>query len=416
MRQGQQLSADITTLQDADGLPDDASGFSYQWQRSQTDDNFADIENATEQTYTVAMADVGQRLQVVVGYTDNNGADETLTAATVSAAASNATDPVIEDANIVDGTEGDDPLLQGAAGSQRINGLGGDDFLLGRAGADILDGGAGVDWAVYPSGFEIEIDLETGTATGGTAEGDVLISIENILGGTGDDRFTGNNKDNLLRGQTGNDTLDGGADNDFLRGDTDDDSLIGGHGDDILNGGSGNDLFRFRPDNGSDRITDFGSGDDRLQFELGLFADLEAVIAAASNTDDGNLEIKLSDTDTLTLAGVTLTAETVTTLDLNGNDTTTPPADANSASDAPAFELDGLSIDEAAITRLADWEAVNLPAPVEPQVPPSADADSLSVGSANRALPLADLLEPTLALVWLMPTWKAIPVCDSNRR
>ena len=404
VRQDQELSADRTALQDADGLPDNAEGYRYQWQRTEADGTFADIGDATEQTYTVAAADVGQRLQVVVGYTDNNGADETLSAATVSPAASNANDPVIEDdANIVNGTEGDDTLLEGAAGSQRINGLGGDDFLLGRADADILDGGAGVDWAVYPSGFEIEIDLETGTATGGTAEGDVLISIENILGGTGDDRFTGNNKDNLLRGQTGNDTLDGGAGNDFLRGDPDDDSLIGGHGDDILNGGSGNDLFRFRPDNGSDRITDFGSGDDRLQFELGLFADLEAVRAAARDTDDGNLEITLSETETLTLLGASLaalTAETVTTLDEEGNDTTTPPADASSASDASAFELDALSIDEENLMRLADSEGIHLPAPVEPQAPPSAGEDSLSAGSANRALALADPLgpPPTLAL------------------
>ena len=292
VRQGQQLSADTTALRDADGLPaaDDVDGYRYQWQRTQAGGTFADIEDAIEQTYTVAMADVGQRLQVVVGYTDNNGADETLTAATLSAAVTNANDPFIAAANTVNGTADDDPRLQAAAGSQRLNGLGGGD---------------------------------------------------------------------------------------------------------VLTGGAGNDVFSFARGHGSDRITDFDTSDDRLQFELGLFADLEAVIAAASNTDDGNLEIKLSDTDTLTLAGVTLTAETVTTLDLNGNDTTTPPADANSASDAPAFELDNLSIDEAAMMRLADWEAVNLPAPVEPQVPPSADADSLSVGSANRALALTDPLGPT---------------------
>ena len=118
-----------------------------------------------------------------------------------------------------------------------------------------------------------------------------------------------------------------------------------------------------------------------------------------ANTD--NLEIALSATETLTLEGVNrdvLTAETVTTLDEEGNDTTTPLADVNSDSDAPAFEFDDLLIDEAAITRLADWEAVNLLAPVEPQAPPSAGEDSLSAGSANRALALADPLEPSPAL------------------
>ena len=294
VRQGQELSADTKALRDADGLPDSASGYRYQWQRTGADGTFADIEDATEQTYTVAAADVGQRLQVVVRYTDGNGADESLTAATVSPAASNANDPVIEDdANIMNG-DGNNNQLVGDVGNQRLNGLGGDDILVGYAGADILDGGAG------------------------------------------------------------------------------------------------NDVFSFAPGVGSDRITDFGTGDDRLQFEFGLFANLEAVIAAASNTDDGNLEIALSETETLTLAGVTLaalTADTVTTLDASGNDTTTPPADANSANDAPAFELDDLAIDEESLMRLAASEGMTLP-PSEPQ----------TAQTASEKLALADPLEPPPAL------------------
>ena len=407
VRQGQELSADISALRDADGLPDNAEGYRYQWQRTQTDGIFADIGDATEQTYTVEAADLGQRLQVVVRYTDNNGADETLTAATVSPAVTNANDPVIEDdANIVNGTADDDTRLQAAAGSQRINGLAGDDVLIGGAGADILDGGDGKDTAYYfRDSADIEINLETGTGKGGNAEGDVLINIENIVGGNGNDRLTGNNKDNILNGFWGNDRLDGGEGDDDLDGSVGNDTLNGGSGndrligrddDDILTGGSGNDLFRFRPFDGSDTITDFGTGDDRLQFEFGLFADLEAVRTAATQTDDGNLEITLSETEILTLEGVTLaalTAEAVTTLDREGNDTTTPPADA--ASDAPAFELDDLAIDEEAITRLADQEAVNLPAPVEPQAPPYA-GEKLS--SADQTLALTDPLEPPPAL------------------
>ena len=356
---------------------------------------------------------------MVVRYADGNGADETLTAATVSAAASNADDPVIDDnddANIVDGTEGDDSFLAGLEGSQRINGLGGDDTLVGRAGADILDGGDGTDIAYYFSdSADIEINLETGTGKGGTAEGDVLINIEDIWSGGGNDRLTGNNAENQiftsfgndtldggdgndsLDGSVGDDTLDGGDGNDSLDGSFDDDTLDGGEGNDTLTGGSGNDLFRFEPFDGSDTITDFGTGNNRLEFREGLFADLAAVQAAATQTDDGNLEIKLSTTETLTLEGVSLdalTAETVTTLDEEGNDTTTA-ADANSASDAPAFELYNLSIDEAAMMRLADSEGIHLPAPVEPQAPPSADEDSFS---ADKTLATADPLEPPPAL------------------
>ena len=410
VRQGQQLSADTTALRDADGLPDNAEGYRYQWQRSEADGTFADIENATEQTYTVAMADVGQRLQVVVRYTDNNGADETLTAATVSPAVSNANDPVIDDAtNIVNGTEDDDPFLAGLAGSQRISGFGGDDTLGGRAGADILDGGDGIDTAFYLfDSTGIEINLETGTGKDGDAEGDVLIRIENIQGSNGSDRLTGNNEDNSINGFSGNDTLGGGAGDDELNGEIGDDMLNGGEGDDSLNGGigddvlygqegddrltggSGNDLFRFGRFDGSDTITDFGTGDDRLEFGGGLFANLAAVRAAATQTDDGNLEITLSETETLTLEGVTLaalTADTVTTLDAEGNDTTTPPADANSASDAPAFELDDLLIDEAAITRLAVSEGMTL-------TPPELRAAQ----TASEKLALADPLEPSPAL------------------
>ena len=405
VRQGQQLSADRTALRDADGLPDNAEGYRYQWQRTQADDTFADIEDATEQTYTVAMADVGQRLQVVVSYTDGNGADETLTAATVSAAVSNADDPVIDEANTQTGTAGND-FLRSDAGNQRLNGLGGDDLLRGGAGADILDGGAGVDLARYlfdPA--DIEIDLETGTGTGGQAEGDVLVRIENISGGNGNDRLTGNNTDNRLNGFFGNDILNGGAGNDRLFGGSSDDRLDGGdgndrlegqNGDDILIGGMGNDVFRFQSGfDGSDRITDFGTGNDRLEFGGGLFANLEAVRTAATQTDDGNLEITLSETETLTLEGFTLaalTADTVTTLDAEGNDTTTPPADA--ASDAPAFELDNLSINEEAIMRLAASESMTLPPP-EPQAAQSASEPILP---ADKTLTVADSLEPPPAL------------------
>ena len=389
VRQGQELSADTTALQDADGLPDNAEGYRYQWQRTGADGTFADIEDATEQTYTVVMADVDQRLQVVVGYTDNNGADETLTAATVSAAASNANDPVIEAANIVNGTEGNDQIFR-ESGSQRLNGLGDNDFLGGGAGADILDGGDGRDTAYYfRDSADIEINLETGTGKGGQAEGDVLINIERILSGSGNDRLTGNNKDNTLTGTRGNDSLNGGEGNDELNGNL---------GDDRLTGGTGNDLFRFDPfvgRFGSDTITDFGNGNDRLLFEDGLFADLEAVRTAATQTDDGNLEIALSETETLTLAGVTLaalTVDTVTTLDASGNDTTIP-ADANSsASGEPVGDewmLDALSMDEEAIKRLADSEGRTLPPP-EPQ----------AAQSASEKLALADPLEtpPPMAL------------------
>jgi Ca2+-binding RTX toxin-like protein len=55
------------------------------------------------------------------------------------------------------------------------------------------------------------------TATiGGVAE-DTLRNIENVLGGTGDDRLTGDAAANLLSGGGGNDILDGGAGSDTFQ-------------------------------------------------------------------------------------------------------------------------------------------------------------------------------------------------------
>ena len=48
-------------------------------------------------------------------------------------------------ADLVAGTNGDDPSLRGTSGTNAISGRGGDDQLLGLAGNDLLDGGAGND-------------------------------------------------------------------------------------------------------------------------------------------------------------------------------------------------------------------------------------------------------------------------------
>lgn len=50
-------------------------------------------------------------------------------------------------------------------------------------GADLLDGGAGSDVADYfLSAAAVAIDLAAGTASGGDAEGDTLVSIESVIG------------------------------------------------------------------------------------------------------------------------------------------------------------------------------------------------------------------------------------------
>ena len=67
-RVNQTLSADVTGIADTDGLS--SPGWSYQWVRvdSGTD---SDIPGETGSTYTVAAADVGKKLKVRVGFTDD---------------------------------------------------------------------------------------------------------------------------------------------------------------------------------------------------------------------------------------------------------------------------------------------------------------------------------------------------------
>ena len=68
------LTADITAVSDADGL--DNADFGHQWLA----DN-ADINSATESTYTLADGDAGKQVSVRVTFTDDEGHAESLTSA-----------------------------------------------------------------------------------------------------------------------------------------------------------------------------------------------------------------------------------------------------------------------------------------------------------------------------------------------
>ena len=64
-----------------------------------------------------------------------------------------------------------------------------------------------------------------------------------------------------MSGGKGNDKLYGNAGNDSLVGGAGNDSLWGGFGNDLLYGGTGNDVFIYKPNEGTDTIFDFASGD-----------------------------------------------------------------------------------------------------------------------------------------------------------
>ena len=109
--------------------------------------------------------------------------------------------------------------LVGGSGINRLDGAEGDDVLQGGAGADRLDGGAGSDTAVYHnSNASVTVDLGSGTFTGGHAEGDEIVNVENIEGSDYDDVLTGDSSANRLYGGEGNDMLEGGDGIDRLDG------------------------------------------------------------------------------------------------------------------------------------------------------------------------------------------------------
>ena len=78
---GQELTADVTGIDDDDGLP---SVFEYRWFRVDSDgsSNETEITGETAATYTLADADVGKKVKVKVGFTDDlNGVEERTSAA-----------------------------------------------------------------------------------------------------------------------------------------------------------------------------------------------------------------------------------------------------------------------------------------------------------------------------------------------
>ena len=82
-RVGELLTADVSSIGDADGL--DRAAFAYQWQADSTD-----LPGATGSSYTLAASDEGKAMSVTVSFTDYAGHEEsftsTATAAVVAAA------------------------------------------------------------------------------------------------------------------------------------------------------------------------------------------------------------------------------------------------------------------------------------------------------------------------------------------
>ncbi|RFO97516.1 hypothetical protein DIC66_06485 [Rhodoferax lacus] len=116
------------------------------------------------------------------------------------------------------GSQFNDTLIGDAQANVLQGGLG-NDILMGRGGSDTLDGGGDVDTASYQyDTFGVSVSLTTNLGTGGEADGDTLVSIENLTGGSGADTLTGDTGVNILNGGLGNDSLEGMGSADVLIG------------------------------------------------------------------------------------------------------------------------------------------------------------------------------------------------------
>ncbi|MGK9169061.1 calcium-binding protein [Inquilinus limosus] len=180
--------------------------------------------------------------------------------------------------------------LTGSAGNDRFDGGSGNDYLAGRAGADQLIGGAGIDTATYgDSTAGVQVNLQSGTGAGGSAAGDTLSGIENLVGSSHDDALTGDGADNGIWGEIGNDSLAGNGGADVLRGGAGDDVLDGGLGVDRLDGGDGIDTASYA--HSSLGVTvDLGTGTARFGDAQGdVFVGVENLTGSArGDTLTGN--------------------------------------------------------------------------------------------------------------------------------
>ncbi|MEM6381041.1 MAG: matrixin family metalloprotease [Pseudomonadota bacterium] len=200
---------------------------------------------------------------------------------------------------------GGDDTVGGFKGNDTINGGAGNDNMFGGLGNDVILAGPGDDIILGgDSFFDDAVDyVDTVSFSGVTSNvwaslgqaqwrngqfvnsessqtgGDRIDNVNNLIGGNGNDDFTGNQFGNvlsggngadmlngqggadILNGNIGNDTANGGAGNDIVRGQNGTDVLNGGDGNDTLEGGSGTDTLNGG--DGNDNLNG-GGGPDTL--------------------------------------------------------------------------------------------------------------------------------------------------------
>ncbi|MHA6264770.1 Hint domain-containing protein [Arenibacterium sp. CAU 1754] len=203
-------------------------------------------------------------------------------------------------ADVIDAGLGDDvvyagtgdDVITGGAGDDTLYGGAGSDTFIGGEGADVNDGSTGQDTVDYTgSDAAVNVDLSTGTFSGGYAEGDTGPGIDGIIGSDFDDTLIGFDGQgfgpdaytNILDGGAGDDFIDGRAGDDILFGGDGTDTIIGGAGADTLDGGAGDDILSI----GGGDTADGGAGDDTFNMDASLLDGSDIYVDGLETAEDG---------------------------------------------------------------------------------------------------------------------------------
>ncbi len=259
--------------------------------------------------------------------------------------------------NVINGTEGKDHIVNGAASSEystlglrtTVNALGDDDTIENYGHQAVLNGNNGAEYIRNYAAFNVSIDGGAGDDTiynsgsfasiNGGADNDTIYNsagYASIAGGAGADTIYSEGQNNVINGGEGADDIDnrgdystvvGGADDDVIRnygagasinGGSGADSIIsygtnatleGGGGNDTLTGSSNADVIVFGTGGGVDVVTNFGSN-DTLKISSG---------AISGSTVDGNDVIINVGSDSIRLQNMAI--RPINAVDADGNST-----------------------------------------------------------------------------------------------
>lgn len=161
----------------------------------------------------------------------------------------------------------DDPVLPPSPPEEDPAPVLDDEVYIAGSASETFVGETGLDTVSYAeSTYGVTVDLYYGRGYGAYATGDILTSINNLIGTNFSDHLSGGISDNYIFGGASSDYIDGRYGNDTLVGGEGNDTIRGGRDDDTLWGQDGADVFVFDYGFGHDTIQDYELGTDILDF------------------------------------------------------------------------------------------------------------------------------------------------------